>query len=107
MHKPSNTQEALENLEDIIDTLNQELTLYAKRQNPNMGYISKQNQHIQQLTQIFNCIYSLEYHGLWASLEKSMEKAFKLDPQLKGYILRIQTNPNGRDFYTIKCSPFE
>lgn len=107
MYKPTNTQEALENLGDIIDTLNQELQLYAKRPNPNMGYISKQNAHIQQLTHIYNCFDELEHYQLWAGMENAMQKALKEDPQLKGYILRVHTNPKGRDFYTIIFNPFE
>ena len=107
MHKPTNTPEALENLGELIDTLNQELKLYAARSQPNMGYISKQNAHIQQLTHIYNCFDSLEYHEVWLRIEATMKYIEQQDPNTHGHNIKIHTKPNAKNFAFIPYNLFE
>lgn len=107
MQKPQDAQEALENLGEIIDTLTQELELYAKRPQPNMGYISKQNTHIQQLTHIYNALAALEYYDTWLSIEKAMLQSEAQEPNPKGFIITMHLNPNGGYYNRIANKPFE
>lgn len=102
----SSPQAALDDLESVINTLTEELQLYAQRPQPNGAYLDKQNRHIHRLTDIYNGITALQHYDAWTALETLMKRLQQTDPNISGYYIHLRTQPQGNNFALIEYNPF-
>lgn len=105
MQYPS-PQAAINDLESVINQLTAELQLYAKRPQPNVAYIDKQNLLIQHLTEIYNGITALQHYDAWLRIETRMQQLLQHDSNLCGYYIHLRTQPQGNNFALIEYNPF-
>ncbi len=94
-------------LEKVIEDLRRDLERYSQKPDANDKFIQMQNQVISNLVIAFNDLDTLQYAEVWESIEDTIDRIERIDPELNAHNILIQTRPG-----TLKCSriainPFE
>lgn len=98
---------AILQLQQTILERTEALRLYALRTDAKEHYISKENAHLAQLTQIYNELGgSLIHHNLWKEVEDAWFFYQKSDTEFCGISLTIRLKPSGI-FYFLPLDLYE
>lgn len=87
-------------LQQIILERTEALHQYALRPKANDFYINKENDLLEQLTQIYDSLgNSLTHYALWEEVEEAWNTFQNSDIDFSGFILEVKVKPFGTPYF--------